>query len=413
MNDSKSLTEMIGQVKQVSELVVFSGRSGSGKTSLMNQIIKLYNGIELLGVYHWKPTHPLSIRKARKYTTRAQRPDDDPQEFIYVNRAKFEKLSDDGTIAVRYKSEGAGDVFYGWANSELTPHLDQIILTTANDEAVANDLRYLRRSTNIFIDVSHSVLVQRIRARGGTSEQIEARISRLGAEHTTLAYDPGGKEHALGMKSHFYGTDGQLEGAAHIILENCGSLDLAAEAVFKELLRLAPEKRNPCRIPERHRLKVGVRDGEDVAEIERLADEDYTRPGGKSFNRGNIINNDRKGYTELVTLGMFQGAIPSLGGPRYFVRISDMSDEIDVGAERSVMFRGCVLRPMESWGIPYGVKSRLLREQLVELGMNPRMRGAGNDYTGDIPVYSSYYDGVSPYGLIRQVFEEKGARRLV
>ena len=63
-----SITEILKNTEPISELVVFSGRSGSGKTSIIDRIIENYNGIELPSAYHpkWNPT--LNIRKAKKYS---------------------------------------------------------------------------------------------------------------------------------------------------------------------------------------------------------------------------------------------------------------------------------------------------------------------------------------------------------
>ena len=409
-----NITEILKNTEDISELVIFSGKSGSGKTTIMDTIIEKYNGIELPNVYRpeWQEQTPtLNIRKAKKYTTREQRHNDDPTEFIYVTEEEFQSLVDEEMIAVEYTPDGAGGR-YGWSERDLKPKDNEIIITPANDDSVAKDLKYLHNSTNIYIDVKEDILRKRIIARKGTEEETRSRLEKLTREHITKAYDISGIQHDIDMDSEFYGTYAELEGTAHLIIENNGDLDFTGEKIFSEILSLASDKRYMYYIPRQKKLSIQKQNNNNICVETILRKEDGLTPSGKSKILKQTFDKNRTDYDILVMLGVVTSPW-TLHPSEYFIQISNISEEINIREERRFVFTGCIIKPIEHWAISKKNTTKNIIEDLINNGLSQRDVHSVGEFNEKPEIKAIYYEGNTPYRKIRDIFEKNNVQRII
>jgi len=403
---------MNNPIDSLSQLVVISGRSGSGKTSLANKIIGLREGVPVTKSWECEKDPKLKIRKPRKYTTRSRRADDDFQEFIYVDEKEFKESFEEGTISVKYKTDGVGNQLYGWSNDELRPRHNELVLAVSGDDSVARDLKYLHGAINVFLDVPLTDLEKRIRARGGTTERlIEERVRGLNKQHRVLAYDVQGREQSIGMDENFYGTPDQVEGIANVIVRNTGNLEAIARAVFNEIVRVAKERTNPLVAPSQ-RLIYATLEGQ--MKVEEIKGAEGVRPSGTPYSSEKLVINPSD-YSHVLVFGTVVQVDRYLGSPEYFIRLARTDEAINVHAERSVTFRGMALRNIEAWGMRNGDRPwrNKFFTRMYELGMWPSRKVPNGDGGPEIERKADWYNGHTSYRDVRKAFEDTGFVRLI
>ncbi len=358
----------------ICDIVCFSGLSGSGKTTLINSIVERYDGIILPN------GSPLSLRKARRFTTRDPRPDDDPVENMYIvaddessdpeerfsqKLKKLDSMLFNGEIISAYVSQNSGHA-YGWSKEELFPRSDnEIVFVTVNDADGAVDLKIDYGATSILVDVPRDITIQRIMQRGGTPEQIQGRIDKLDSDIPEERYDAWGGKHVLRYYQKFLGIPGIMHGIADLIVANNGNKKDIADAVFQCMFMIADYKRSTHVVPPQFMVSL-TEDGFDsqMTRMPILLD-DKGVPVANIPNELNAESSVDPGYDRTVTL---MHVVPLYGAPEHYAaRISPAGSPVDMQRLRKGYFRGCRLEEVQSWNLE-GEMAPLLVDTLVNNG---------------------------------------------
>ena len=148
--------------------IAFSGLSGSGKDTIMKSLIQRRTDLKIL-------THSTA-------TTRSPREDDKSTDtYIYLSQQQFEKGITDG-IFIEY------EIVHGNYYGTLKEAFEKVVLDKSTHymrdidvKGVQNFKKFFDGKTkiiSIFLDVPNDILIQRLKKRGESDEQIEKRLSR-------------------------------------------------------------------------------------------------------------------------------------------------------------------------------------------------------------------------------------------
>ena len=148
--------------------IVFSGISGSGKNTIMNELIKRRKNLKVL--------------EFSTCTTREPRESDkDNNTYIFVSKEEFENGIKEGRF---YEYENVHGNYYG----TILERLEFAAKSKKNDymrdidvKGHANLKKFFKDKctmVGIFIDVPDDVLRQRLLKRGESEESINKRLSR-------------------------------------------------------------------------------------------------------------------------------------------------------------------------------------------------------------------------------------------
>ena len=158
--------------------IAFSGLSGSGKNTVMDRLIKKHKNFHIL-------THSTA-------TTRPQRSDDTQYNtYIYLTKEQFEQGIKDG-IFIEY--ELVHDNYYGTLKEAFEVAIldkDNHYMRDIDVKGVQNLKKFFKgksKMLSIFLDVPNEVIIQRLKNRGDSQEQIEKRLSRGELERSYKKY---------------------------------------------------------------------------------------------------------------------------------------------------------------------------------------------------------------------------------
>jgi guanylate kinase len=159
---------------QLAPLIVVSGPSGVGKTTVVEQLIR---------------GSGLRLRRAVTATTRGKRPNETDSDYHFWTVERFEQERDAGHLLEWARVFGRD--YYGTPKSEVDPYrTDGVGVILVIDVQGAARVRELEpEHLSVFIDPpSYEELAARLRGRGDTSED---RIkSRLDTAREELAQAP-------------------------------------------------------------------------------------------------------------------------------------------------------------------------------------------------------------------------------
>lgn len=148
--------------------IVFSGISGSGKNTIMNELMKRRKNLKVL--------------KFSTCTTRPPRESDkDNNTYIFVSKEEFEKGIEEGRF---YEYENVHGNYYGTILERLEFAAKSKRYDYMRDIDVkghANLKRFFKDKctmVGIFVDVPDKVLRERLLKRGESNENIDKRLSR-------------------------------------------------------------------------------------------------------------------------------------------------------------------------------------------------------------------------------------------
>lgn len=132
-------------------LIVISGKSGSGKTTIANKLHDIYGYLLL-----------------KSYTTRLPRYPED-KDHIYISDAEFNKLTD--IVAF---TEFNGHRYC--ATKQQVDEADIYIIDPYGLEQLKTLYHGEKRIISIYIDVPMEICLERMRNRGDTEEQCWSRL---------------------------------------------------------------------------------------------------------------------------------------------------------------------------------------------------------------------------------------------
>ncbi|MBN2421787.1 hypothetical protein JXB41_01055 [Candidatus Woesearchaeota archaeon] len=405
----QNISQVLENSRSISGLVVLRGRPGSGKTTLMKELVAQYNGMKLPDSFRILPIDKpeLSLRIARMVTTRDPKPGDDTEEGTCVTEERFDQMIEGGELKLYYESRENGKR-YGWLQGELHPKdRNEIVFTTTKDPDV-RDLEQLLGAVSVYLDVQTCVLEDRIRVRGGNSVMVQERLNRLTQNRSVTVLDATGQIRDSTPEDEFLGTYAPLGGISHLIVENNGDVGLTAETIFPQILELVQQGKKLFSIPAQRNL---IFDGK-TCQYETLRPKDRLRPSGLTVNHPEQVDYGKFNLPYLVMLGVVHRPWKS-GLPSYIVRVSEIGKEIDLWNERKVAFRGGIIHPMEYWC----VDSENLREFIDHMYANgfdePVLYTSDETSTGDLDRSKcTYCETSSQYRDIMQIFEDFGLQRI-
>lgn len=147
-------------------LILISGSSGAGKNTVIQTLIDRHNNIKFL----------------QSCTTRAKRPSEKPDAYVYLSKDEFDQKLKNGEIV---ENEEIHQNFYGI----LASSLNQVV--TENDKdihyikdvGVLGQISLVRALKNkvpvltIYLKAPRGELIKRLKARG--DKDIDLRLSRM------------------------------------------------------------------------------------------------------------------------------------------------------------------------------------------------------------------------------------------
>ncbi|MBN2421786.1 hypothetical protein JXB41_01050 [Candidatus Woesearchaeota archaeon] len=359
----------------------------------------------------------MSVRKAIKYTTRAQRDDDDPEEIICLTEAAFKQKVDEGEILVPYSPITHGNYWYGLGKRDLRPEKNELVVTPHNDFSSAVDLAQLYGAIHVYIDVNSEEVKRRMEEKfSDIPELLAERLELCMANEPVSVIDENGELHHLTHEQHYFPTYNCREPIADIIVDNTNcDLEAMAERVFFEIIQriLDQNENGQYYVPPVKRLY----ESEFGIEESILRPEYYkTRSGRRvdaEVDSEHLVTMNRE--RTLVGLSVIiPWNRPMHLEKNYLVQIQPASEGTEIPEQdRLHLFRGTTLGPVELWISGEGTLLPKLKQDLHMFGfMRPRR----------IPTDESSYDGPGKeyrmsygctYGTIAQFLQQNGFTRLV
>lgn len=147
-------------------LILISGCSGSGKNTIIQELLKRYSNIKFL----------------KSCTTRKKRPNESKDTYIYLSKDEFDQKLKNDEI---FEHEEIHQNFYGLLKSSL----DEVVECDKYDQHFVKDIgvlgqinlvRALKNKVNvlsIFLTVPRKELIRRLTQRG--ERDIDLRLSRM------------------------------------------------------------------------------------------------------------------------------------------------------------------------------------------------------------------------------------------
>lgn len=181
------------------KIISLTGPSGSGKTTIAQQLLADYPQLTMIP----------------SFTSRARRPTDGPNDFVYISEAEFLRRKAAGELLWDVEVHATR---YGTARAEIEQALarpDPSIIILVPEIVAFLCQHYPLQFLPIFIEPALlSILQDRMAARGDTAETIARRLHdcRQWAEEA----------HVSGLPYHFIRNDGPLEQAVHQVAELVG-----------------------------------------------------------------------------------------------------------------------------------------------------------------------------------------------
>lgn len=146
--------------------ILISGPSGSGKTTIINEVIKFFDG---------------KMALLPSSTTRPMRPGEtEGQYYFYLTKEQFEKAIKEGEF-IEYQKVFANGNYYGVSKirfdefSKKYPLLiKDVDVLGVTEIANKKDID----SVSIYLDVEKNELISRLKKRGDSPEEIKIRVER-------------------------------------------------------------------------------------------------------------------------------------------------------------------------------------------------------------------------------------------
>ena len=155
-------------------LIIFSGVSGSGKNTIMNELLKRRKDIFVL--------------EQSSATTREKRESDKEfNTYKYLTQKEFEEGIKNGDF---FEYENVHGCYYGVLNEALQRVIDNPQKDFMRDIDVKGNIKlrnYLRDKCgvlSIFLDAPNDVILDRLIKRGESEERARVRLSRGDMERT-------------------------------------------------------------------------------------------------------------------------------------------------------------------------------------------------------------------------------------
>lgn len=147
-------------------LIIISGTSGSGKNTVISELLKRNENIQFL----------------KSCTTRKRRPNESEDSYIFLSKPNFDDKLKNGEI---FEHEEIHQNFYGLSQASLNEVVDchennmHFIkdLGVLGQISVKQHLKNRVKVLSIFLTVPKTVLIERLRKRG--EQDIDLRISRM------------------------------------------------------------------------------------------------------------------------------------------------------------------------------------------------------------------------------------------
>ena len=154
-------------------LVLFSGVSGSGKNTIINEILKKRKDFIMLS--HSSGT-----------TREIRESDKDYNAYIYMSEEEFKKGIEEGEF---FEYEIVHGNYYGLLNEaiERIKNSNQNFLRDIDVQGNIKLRKYFlgkKKVVSIFLDAPNEELIKRLKARGESDERIAVRLSRSEKERT-------------------------------------------------------------------------------------------------------------------------------------------------------------------------------------------------------------------------------------
>lgn len=159
-------------------LILFSGPSGCGKNTIMNQLTKMRNNLQIL-------TRSTATTRERRESDR------DNNTYIFLTKPQFEQGIKDN-IFIEY--EQVHDNYYGTlkeAFEKVDLDKDNHYMRDIDVKGMLSLKKIFKNKNNmlsIFLDVPDDELRKRLKSRGESYEQIEKRLSRADLERNYKKY---------------------------------------------------------------------------------------------------------------------------------------------------------------------------------------------------------------------------------
>lgn len=159
-NYKKNLTKIANkQEAERKTMIILIGESGSGKTTILNELEKR------------------GYKKAKNHTTRPKREEEkENSEYIFITKDEFNNMWDEGKLLQRAEFNNE---YYGIASNSLREDVAciQIVDSIADVKAKAFELGFDDRNiTCFYIYVPAEERTKRMLARGDSIEAIQKRL---------------------------------------------------------------------------------------------------------------------------------------------------------------------------------------------------------------------------------------------
>ena len=144
-------------------IFVVSGPGGVGKGTVVNRLVTLVDGLRL----------------SRSWTTRSPRPGEDPQAYVFVDRAEFEAKVAEGGFLEWTEFAGTGHLYgtptpQGDMDREATEA--DLLLEIEMDGAQQIRANHPEAVVILVVAPSASVQEERLRGRGDSEENVARRL---------------------------------------------------------------------------------------------------------------------------------------------------------------------------------------------------------------------------------------------
>lgn len=384
----------------ISSLVVFTGSRASGKSSAMKEFQERYDGYKLPN------GKPLNVVKARRYTERAPRPEDDPNEFVFITDeqldSQYRTITRDEFDArvinqeiLTYEPEDTKGKVYGYAVDNLKGKENTIVIAQCNDDSFCQDLRYLQNATVVYVTAPHDVLKERLRKRLGDEEEFQKKVATIDCVTPIEVCDENGTRHEVTYEDRYYGLQGELSGIGDIIVDNQGDIADIPGMIMQDVLDIYQAKiRVRCVAPQ---VRVSLSDDEIKREVLR---EGYVvNRAGENSDVQNMFKKGEREYQTLITLLAIKPVCAGIGErTRYALEISDFDKDVNRDQMRSGYFRAMAAIPVAYFGSKENMSSfngGFGHDLRVEMGLS-RPRMAHDEYceprVPDEDIHADYYE---------------------
>lgn len=146
----------------MNQVVILVGMSGSGKTTILNALIK---------------RHPNTFKKILEYTNRPIRDGElEGKDYRFRNEVFFEQ---NDFIAKKTYQTVFGDWHYGFTREQFIydPYKTQILVTGSESaRRIAEELRQTHKVHIIFLNPSFNAIKKRLEDRGDNVDEVNRRM---------------------------------------------------------------------------------------------------------------------------------------------------------------------------------------------------------------------------------------------